>query len=65
MRHLEGDFYERISHYLGTVSRTELLTCSAMNASYTKIRDAAETISRQYNYECYTKVFPSLGQHIQ
>ena len=64
MQHLEGDFYAKISTYLGTISRTELLTSSAMNASFGKLNEMAERVTRIYNYECYSKVYPSLGQHI-
>ena len=64
MRSLEGEFYEKVASYFSTISRTELLTASAVHSSFSTMRDHAASISRLYNYECYTKVYPSLGQHI-
>lgn len=65
MQHLEGDeFYEKISHYLKTISNTELSVVSSMHESFSQLLKESSRISRLYNYECYTKVCPSLGQHI-
>ena len=65
MLHLEGDFYERISTYLGTISKTEVQALSGSQASFAQIKELSAAISRLYNYECYTTAYPSLGQHIQ
>ena len=65
VREMEGGIYEKISEYLGTFARTELLTCGAMQNSFTKIKDGAETINREYNYRCYLKAFSCLGDHVQ
>ncbi len=64
MKNLEGPFYEKISHYFSMVSRTELLTTAAVQTSFSAIQKLSERITRLYNYQCYTKVYPSLGQHI-
>ena len=66
MQHLEGDeFYKKISKYLSTIAKTELTTTIAMQESFTNMLRQSTRISRLYNYECYTKVCPSLGQHIE
>jgi len=62
---MEGGLYEKMSEYLGTLARTELLTCSALQNSFTKIKDQAEGITREYNYRCYLKAYTCLGDHVQ
>ena len=41
---MEGDTYEKIGEYLTLIGRTELLTCSAEQASFTKVRDQAQAV---------------------
>lgn len=65
MRDMEYGVYEKMSEYFGTIARTELLTCTALQNSYTKLKDNAEAISRDYNYKCYTKVYGCLADHVQ
>ena len=65
VKEMEGGIYEKMSEYLGTFARTELLTCSALQSSYAKIKDGAEAINREYNYRCYLKAFSCLGDHVQ
>jgi hypothetical protein len=65
VRDMEGGIYEKLSAYLGTFARTELLTCSALQSSLTRVQQEAEAISREYNYRCYLKKFTCLGDHVQ
>lgn len=65
MRHLEGDFYERISRYFGTLTQTEIQALTATANAFNRLKEFGGRVSRLYNYECYTKVYPSLGQHIK
>ncbi len=64
MKHLEGDFYEKVSAYFKTLSGHELSLCQTNESSLANLKDLSDRVSRVYNYECYTKVYPSLGQHI-
>ena len=41
---MEGDTYEKIGEYLTLIGRTELLTCSAEQTSFTKVRDQAQAV---------------------
>ena len=41
---MEGDTYDKIGEYLTLIGRTELLTCSAEQASFTKVRDQAQAV---------------------
>lgn len=45
--------------------RTELLTCSATQNSFGKIRDQAQQLTREYNLQCCYLFYPVLKQHIQ
>ena len=65
MRDMEYGIYEKMSEYFGTIARTELLTCTALQSSYTKLKDNAETMTRDYNYKCYTKAYGCLADHVQ
>ena len=42
---MECEMYDKVSEYLTLMSRTELLTCSATQSSYTKIKEQAQTVS--------------------
>lgn len=44
IRVMEVDVYERLKDYLTIMGRTELLTCSAAQTSFTKIRDQAQMV---------------------
>ena len=61
---LEADSFDKIKSYIDTVARTELLTCSAVQISYTNIKNTASRISRGHNYRCYLKAYPSLAEHV-
>ena len=37
--------YEKVAEYLMLIGRTELLTCSATQTSFTRIRDQAQQVS--------------------
>ena len=65
MRDMEYGIYEKMSEYFGTIARTELLTCTALQNSYNKLKDNAETMTRDYNYKCYTKAYGCLADHVQ
>jgi len=61
---LDGGMYEKLSEYFSIISRTELITCSAWQNSYGKIKDQANSMSRDYDLACFTNAFPVLEQHI-
>ena len=65
MRDMEFGIYEKMSEYFGTLARTELLTCSALQSSYSKLKDHSESISRDFNYKCYLKAYSCLADHVQ
>jgi len=62
---MEGNAYEKISEYLVTLATTELATCNAAHGSFGKIKEQSQSITREYNYQCYLKAFTSLSNHIQ
>ena len=41
---LDGGMYEKLSEYFSIISRTELITCSAWQNSYGKIKDQANSV---------------------
>lgn len=45
---MENSVYERVADYLTLVARTELLTCSATQTSFTRIRDQAQQVKQQF-----------------
>ena len=61
---MEGSFYEKVSSYLDTLARTELLTSSAVQVSYENLRTLAGKITRGYNFRCYATVYSSLSEHV-
>lgn len=65
MTNLENYVYERVADYLALIGRTELLTCSATQNSFGKIRDQAQQLTREYNIQCCYLFYPVLKQHIQ
>jgi hypothetical protein len=65
MTTMESGVYEKIAEYISFMGRTELLTCSAMQNSFTVIRDQAKQLSREYNLQCCYLYYPVLKQHIQ
>lgn len=65
MTSMENYVYERIADYLTLMGRTELLTCSATQNSFGKIRDQAQQLTREYNVQCCYLLYPVLKQHIQ
>lgn len=65
MTTMENYVFERIADYLTLMGRTELLTCSATQHSFTKIRDQANQLTREYNVQCCYLLYPVLKQHIQ
>ena len=62
---MENYVYERVADYLALIGRTELLTCSATQNSFGKIRDQAHALTREYNLQCCYLFYPTLKQHIQ
>lgn len=65
MTTMENYVFERIAEYLTLMGRTELLTCSATQNSFGKIRDQAQQLTREYNVQCCYLFYPVLKQHIQ
>ncbi|XP_044257728.1 protein nervous wreck isoform X1 [Tribolium madens] len=65
MSTMESNVYEKVAEYLFLMGRTELLTCSAMQNSFTIIRDQAKQLTRDYNIQCCYLYYPVLKQHIQ
>lgn len=65
MTTMENYVFERIADYLTLMGRTELLTCSATQHSFSKIRDQAHQLTREYNVQCLYLLYPVLKQHIQ
>ena len=65
MANMENYVYERVADYLALIGRTELLTCSATQNSFGKIRDQANQLTREYNLQCIYLYYPVLKQHIQ
>ncbi|CAB3226468.1 unnamed protein product [Arctia plantaginis] len=65
MQSMESSVYEKVSEFLTLMGRTELLTCSATQHSFGKIRDQAQQLTREYNLQCVYLYYPVLKQHIQ
>ncbi|XP_073956214.1 FCH and double SH3 domains nervous wreck [Choristoneura fumiferana] len=65
MQSMESAVYEKVSEFLTLMGRTELLTCSATQHSFGKIRDQAQQLTRDYNLQCVYLYYPVLKQHIQ
>ncbi|CAH2034989.1 unnamed protein product, partial [Iphiclides podalirius] len=65
MQNMESSVYEKVSEFLTLMGRTELLTCSATQHSFGKIRDQAQQLTREYNLQCLYLYYPVLKQHIQ
>ncbi|XP_043248241.1 protein nervous wreck isoform X1 [Colletes gigas] len=65
MQYLEQGVYDKVTEYLTLMGRTELLTCLATQNSFTKIRDQAQQLTRDYNIQCCCLYYPVLKQHIQ
>ncbi|XP_076265052.1 FCH and double SH3 domains nervous wreck [Rhynchophorus ferrugineus] len=65
MTTMESGVYDKVAEYLTLMGRTELLTCSAMQNSFTTIRDQAKQLTREYNLQCCHLYYPVLKQHIQ
>lgn len=62
---MESGVFDKVAEYLTLMGRTELLTCSATQNSYGKIRDQAQQLTREYNLKCCYLFYPVLKQHIQ
>ncbi|KAK2704358.1 protein nervous wreck-like isoform X2 [Artemia franciscana] len=61
---LEANVYEKVRDYFSLLARTELITWSAANSSYTKIRDQTSSMSKEHSISCYMACYPVLKQHI-
>lgn len=62
---MESNVFDKVAEYLTLMGRTELLTCSAQQNSFTIIRDQAKQLTREYNLQCCYLYYPVLKQHIQ
>ena len=65
MATMENYVYERVADFLALIGRAELMTCSATQNSFSKIRDQANQLTREYNLQCCYLYYPVLKQHIQ
>ncbi|KAK7865510.1 hypothetical protein R5R35_003211 [Gryllus longicercus] len=65
MTTMENCVFEKVAEYLMLIGRTELLTCSATQTSFTRIRDQAQQLTREYNMQCLYLYYPVLKQHVQ
>ena len=65
MTTMENYVYERVADFLALIGRAELMTCSATQNSFGKIRDQANQLTREYNLQCCYLYYPVLKQHIQ
>lgn len=65
MSTMESNVFDKVAEYLTLMGRTELLTCSATQHSFGKIRDQAQQLTREYNLQCCYLYYPVLKQHIQ
>lgn len=65
MATMENYVYERVADFLALIGRAELMTCSATQNSFGKIRDQANQLTREYNLQCCYLFYPVLKQHIQ
>ncbi|XP_014262309.1 F-BAR and double SH3 domains protein 2 isoform X2 [Cimex lectularius] len=61
---MEGNVYEKVADYLMLISRTELLTCTATQISFNRIKEQSAQLSRDYNLQCVYLYYPVLKQHI-
>jgi hypothetical protein len=41
--------YEKVAEYFSVLSRTELITCSASQTSYAKIKEQAQTVRHAHH----------------
>ncbi|CAH1119737.1 unnamed protein product [Phaedon cochleariae] len=64
MTTMESGVYDKVAEYLHLMSRTELLTCSATQNSFTTVRNQAKQLTRDYNLQCCYLYYPVLKQHI-
>lgn len=65
MQTMESNVYEKVQEYFTLIGRAELLTCAATQASYSKIKEQAQKLTREYNLQCLYLYYPVLKQHIQ
>lgn len=48
---MEQGVYDKVAEYLSMMGRTELLTCMALQNSFTIIRDQAQQVSYKRSFE--------------
>ncbi|XP_023245872.1 F-BAR and double SH3 domains protein 2 [Copidosoma floridanum] len=65
MQTMEQGVFDKIADYLSIMARTELLTCAAINNSFTTVNNQVSQLTREYNLQCLYLYFPVLKQHIQ
>ena len=54
--------YDKVAEYLTLLARTELLTCSATQVSYTKIKEQSQTVSNRSTLPTITIRFRPLNE---
>ncbi|CAG9767480.1 unnamed protein product [Ceutorhynchus assimilis] len=65
MTTMESGVYDKVAEYLSLMGRTELLTCKALENSFTTLLNQAKQLTREYNLQCCYLYYPVLKQHIQ
>lgn len=64
LQSLDCDVSEKVKEYIQLMSRTELLTVTACNTSFTRILEDASHITRQYTVECFLQENQVLGKPV-
>ncbi|CAG0891290.1 unnamed protein product [Darwinula stevensoni] len=57
---MECKFYEKVAEYLILFGKTELVTCAAAETAFSNVQHKAQTITRDYNWQCYVEQYPVL-----
>ncbi|XP_018331101.1 F-BAR and double SH3 domains protein 2 isoform X2 [Agrilus planipennis] len=65
MQSMESNVFDKVAEYLSLLGRTELLTCSAMQNSFSTVLNQSKQLTREYNLQCVYLFYPVLKQHIQ
>nr|XP_037285084.1 protein nervous wreck-like isoform X2 [Rhipicephalus microplus] len=65
LQSLDCDVSEKVKDYIQLMSRTELLTVTACNSSFSRILEDANHITRQYTVECFLQENQVLGKPIK
>lgn len=53
---MEASVYDKVAEYLMLIARTELLTCTATQTSFGRIREQAHQVNPTQNFTMFTFV---------